>query len=241
MIKFNSIKDFCAFKNNCPYCSEPLSLKLWKSFSKECTSFIDGNYLCVTATALERLPPTLAIGEPIPKIDCAFKIDMSTNKITSELSNEIVFNCFSGAKFKLSRGCNNNCMMRNGNSYAYLSYPLSLDVKSMKVFTVILGTIMVTAKMKDSKSSVQYISDYVKSRTNIAIFKYQPIARCNDVSTAWASSPSDKSIASYNYPTVDYQLKKNYIYNKFIDLIDVEKLDNIDTLISRAKTYVLFE
>jgi hypothetical protein len=111
----------------------------------------------------------------------------------------------------------------------------------MKVFTVLLGTIMVTAKMKDTKSSVQYISDYVKGRTNVAIFKFQPVARCNDLSTAWASSASDKAIASYNYPTVDYRLKKDYMYNKFIDLIDVEKLDNVETLISRAKTYVLFE
>ncbi len=239
MIKFNTIKDFCDFKSNCPYCSEPLSLKLWKSFSKECTSYLDGDFLCVTAATHAPEEVSVEFGKLPTMVDCIFKINIKTNKITSELSNELVFSCFAGSKFKLSRGCNNNCMMRNGNSYAYLSYPLSLDVKSMKVFTVLLGTIMVTAKMKDSKSSVQYISDYVKSRTNISIFKYQPIARCNDLSTGWLSC--DKSIANYNYPTVDYKLSKNYIYNKFIDLIEVEKLDNVDTLISRAKTYVLFE
>ncbi len=232
MIRFKSINDFDNFKKNCPYCSEPLGLRLWKSFSKECTSFIDGNSLCVTAQAAH--VPTSTSG--IQGIECFFKIDMSTNKITSELSNEILLNCFTGSKFKLSKGCNNNCKMLSGNSYNYTSYPLTIDVKSMKVFDAILGNIMVTAKMKDSKNSVQYISDYIKGKTNVAIFKYLPVARCQDL-----SHPHLGPAAHYNYSSVDYSLKKTFIYNKWVDILETDKLNNVETLISRAKTYVLFE
>ena len=232
MIRFKTINDFDNFKKNCPYCSEPLGLRLWKSFSKECSSFIEGNFLCVTAGSTV-IP---VVGGTPQVIDCIFKIDMLTNKIISELSNEILFSCFSGAKFKLTKMCSNHCKMLNGNSYGYTSYPLTIDVKSMKVFETLLGTIIVTAKMKDSKSSVQYISDYIKSKTNVAVFKYLPVARCQVLTNSYLGP-----LAHYNYSSVDYNLKKTYIFNKWVDLITEDKLDNVDTLISRAKTYVLFE
>ncbi len=215
-MRFDTLQEFIQKFNECPFCKSKASVSLGGSYANHTNQYE------FTSDSLE-----IFIGHKSNKIATISLLD---NKATPYVDPGLFPNLFHNKAMSLFISCKSVTCKMNGCSFTVKSHPLALDIKNVKIFSTLLYSYSVMVPLEHSQA--EYAWNDWNNKTRLTLFTFKPRAYKNkDSAISWEENLDNQ---------IDYKQQKLITFFKDLPAMNIDQLNNKESLISRAQILVTF-
>ena len=214
MLRFNSIREFLNYRNNCIVCGTKLAARLQSSFyikdlSDNFRSEMDNNYIYYKCQ-----------NESLEWQE-AFKINLDTNIIESVADNSRISNLFLAAKFIICKYCPQTDFC---GATKIFTHDLFYESLHNKVFHPLKAREKINLRFyRGRKIEAELLSDYKKNVSWLLLF-------------AVISNPLPTDPYDFNF----YHEGRQCYSKQELPLINIDEIESKEILIRKIKTLMVF-